>query len=171
MALKQIREFPGTLPSAHLYLDDIADISEILLNAHKEEFEKRESEYSARLNDEQAAERRRRNEPKIRYTFGERDYGATAAESIDDLRTAGGSTTTFRITVGSYTEIRLSWYSEPHISLIGLDSREQSRSVYQQIHSIFCESSACTHECSPDVAGVDPDSVLARLCAVDFPVA
>jgi hypothetical protein len=133
MALKHIRQVPTKLPMARLYLDDVADITEILLNASQKELARREDEMQ--FDDEnRAAAWRQKNQSKVRYTFEKRE-STTVADSIEDLKAAGGTATSFDIQV-DYQNVSFSWYSEPRVHLSGIDAGEQ-RAVYQQIHAIF----------------------------------
>lgn len=134
MALKQIREIPHTLPIAHLYLDDVADITEILLQARRETLERQDAYYFPDSSEEDRTERLRKREPKVKYIFGSKKQ--MSADSIDDLKFVGGSRTSFEIEVDS-SGVEMSWFAEPRISLAGLDFIENRRAVYQQIQSIF----------------------------------
>ncbi len=116
MAIQKIHELPGELPHARLFLDDIEEISKILLNA-----------YTASL-----AETRK--EAKITYTIGD-----LRMDSIDDLQTLGGSTTDFRITVGEHGSAEVGFrgfFLNPSIALYSLDEQERW-AVYAKIKSIF----------------------------------
>ncbi len=114
MAIQRIHELPRELPHARLFLDDIEEISMILLNAYT------------------PAPPEEREEAKITYTIGD-----SRMDSIADLQTLGGSTTKLRISVGDHlraVEFRGFW--NPEIALYSLD--EQKRwAVYAKIKSIF----------------------------------
>src|ERR1700755_404701 len=69
---------PDTLPHAHLYLEDVQEITNILLEATAPVLT------------------RFREEAKVVYRVGD-----SQTDSIDDLRTLGGSATDFQVSVGS----------------------------------------------------------------------
>ena len=69
---------PETLPHAHLYLEDVQEITNILLEATAPVLT------------------RFREEAKVVYRAGD-----SQTDSIDDLRTLGGSATDFQVSVGS----------------------------------------------------------------------
>jgi len=71
-------KIPDTLPHAHLYLEDVQEITNILLEATAPVIT------------------RFREETKVVYRAGDWEM-----DSIDDLRTLGGSATDFQISVGS----------------------------------------------------------------------
>jgi hypothetical protein len=114
MAIKKIRETPSELPHARLYLDDVEDISKLLLDAYTPIFAKWKKE-----------------EAKIRYRFGD-----TEMDSIDDLQNHGGSTTNLDIKVEDGGRVHFGFYSKPSADLYGLD--DQARwTTYANLKAIF----------------------------------
>jgi len=115
MAIQRVHELPRELPHGRLFLDDIEEISMILLDAYKPSLA-------------EAPE-----EAKITYTIGD-----SRMDSIADLQTLGGSTTKLRISVGDHFSavVGFNGFLNPVIDLYSLD--EQKRwAVYAKIKSIF----------------------------------
>ena len=107
---------PETLPHAHLYLEDVEEIANILLEATAPVLT------------------RFREEAKVVYRAGD-----SQMDSIDDLRTQGGSATDFQISVGSrslYNSVQLRRYLEPQIRLYSLGQQECS-AVHAKLKAIF----------------------------------
>jgi hypothetical protein len=104
MAIRKKREFPDKLPHAHLYLDDVEEISKILLEAYEPVLGER---------GEQA---------QIVYSADDSEM-----DSIDDLKTRGGSTTHFQIIVGSLRTLQRR--SEPGMSFFYGDGVELSSTL------------------------------------------
>jgi hypothetical protein len=77
MAVKRIHKVPDELPHAHLFLDDIEEISKILLAAHEPVLA------------------HTKREPRISFVIKD-----SQMDSIEDLKVRGGSTAELRITVG-----------------------------------------------------------------------
>jgi hypothetical protein len=113
MAIQKIRQVPHKLPYAHLYLDDVEDISKILLEA-----------YTPVL-------ARWKEEAKVTYRAGDLQM-----DSIEDLQIRGGSTTDFGIRVGNSTRLEFSSQSKASVSLYSLGDEEQWV-VYAKIKAIF----------------------------------
>ena len=82
MSIRTIHELPSELPHAHLYLEDIEEISKILLEAYAPYFREREKE------------------AKIVYTVGD-----PRMDSIGDLETHGGTTADLSIGVDRFTRV------------------------------------------------------------------
>ena len=101
MAIRKKREFPDKLPHAHLYLDDVEEISKILLEAY---------ETVLGEHGEQA---------QIVYSVDDSEM-----DSIDDLKTRGGSTTHFQVTIGSVKTLKMR--SEPGMDFFYGDGLEVS---------------------------------------------
>ncbi len=120
MAIRKIHKIrdkiPDTLPHAHLYLEDVQEITNILLEAT-------------------AAVLTRFNEKaKVVYRAGDLEM-----DSIDDLRTQGGSVTDFQISVGSrslYNSVQLRGHLEPQIRLYSLGQQE-CWAVHAKLEAIF----------------------------------
>jgi hypothetical protein len=116
MAIHRIRRIPDELPHARLYLDDIEEISKILLESHA------------------AAEIGKK--AKIVYSVGD-----VQMDSIDDLQTYGGSVANFEIKLilgtARATSIKLrSRFVKPRVELYYLDE-EKRWAPYGEIKSIF----------------------------------
>ena len=116
MTTTRIDRVPSKLPHAHLYLDDIEEISRILLDAYTTS-----SAYPP-------------SQPKITYEIGDE----FRLDSINDLRERGGSVSDFRIAVGPYGTNEVRWYrfSNPQIRLYGINEREQWAS-YGKVKAVF----------------------------------
>jgi len=115
MAIRKIHELPNELPHARLYLDDIEEISKILLEACSASLKK----FGEELN--------------IVYTIGD-----SQMDSIEDLQTRGGSTTALEIKVGKWGSagVHFRGILKPTIALYSLE-RDQAWAVYAKIKSIF----------------------------------
>jgi len=109
-------KIPDTLPHAHLYLEDVQKITNILLEAT-------------------AAVLTKFNEKaKVVYRVGNLQM-----DSIDDLRTRGGSATDFQISVGSrslYNTVQMRGYLEPQIRLYSMGQQECC-AVHAKLEAIF----------------------------------
>jgi hypothetical protein len=115
MAITQIREFPNALPHAHLYLDDVEEISRILRDAL-------------------SADPDRLNTVKPFVRFSTKDL---QMDSLEDLAAHGGTTSDFGIEVGDYgTSLRITSFIEPTIHL-NLPDKDKRWAVYSQIKAIF----------------------------------
>jgi hypothetical protein len=112
MTLTKIRSFPDELPHARLYLDDLQEISNILMEAYR----RPEGDPS--------------KQPTIMYSFGD-----IRTDSIQDLRDRGGSASDVTIQLG-YTTIRLGRFSQPSIYLSSLADAERW-GVYSRIKAVF----------------------------------
>jgi hypothetical protein len=116
MAIRTIRQLPRRLPHARLFLDDIEEISNVLLEAYKQPLAKMGEEV------------------KILYTAGDREM-----DSVGDLQAWGGGTTRFGIVVqGRYDRggVRLRGLVNPEISLYSLDEPE-AWAVYAKVKAVF----------------------------------
>jgi hypothetical protein len=111
MAIRTIREIPSKLPHAHLYLDDIEEVSTILLAAAPASADQKE-------------------QPRIIYTIGD-----TELDSIADLQTRGGNTTNLRIGRWGFG-LTFRFYAQPEVELYGLGT-DQAWATYGKIKSIF----------------------------------
>src|ERR1017187_4275894 len=117
MAITKIRQVPSDLPHAHLYLDDVEEICQVLIETYKK-------------NPYPWAE-----EPTI--VFSTRD---SQMESIEDLEKLGGSAKNFAITV---TGGDSNWGSVQFHSFVNPDLRnycgsdEERWAVYSKIKTIF----------------------------------
>jgi hypothetical protein len=112
---KKPREVPTNLPPARLYLEDVEELTEILLTAYKT----------------------LGVEPQVQYTFGTDDI----SNSVDALRTLGGSAKHFEIKVWaeeSYRkiEVKVDGTWDPKFYCYGLPEKEQ-RATYQQVNDVF----------------------------------
>lgn len=124
MTITKIREVPSKLPPACLYLDDIREITNILIDAY--------TPVVARAG----------KEATVMYTFGKCAEGDSRAMSIDDLRGVGGSSTYFRISVyeldcdfwGGEVRIYNTLPPEAHLSAL---SDNEARATYQKIEAVF----------------------------------
>jgi len=93
-----------TLPHAHLYLEDVQEITNILLEATA------------------AVLTKFHEKAKVVYRVGD-----LQTDSIDDLRTLGGSATDFQVSVGSrslFNSVQLRGHLEPQIRLYSLGQQE-----------------------------------------------
>src|SRR6201982_3400823 len=109
-------KIPDTLPHAHLYLEDVEEIADILLEATAPVLT------------------RFREEAKVVYRAG-----GSQTDSIDDLRTLGGSATDFQVSVGSrslYNTVQLRGHLEPQIRLYSMGQQE-CRAVHAKLEAIF----------------------------------
>ncbi len=109
-------KIPDTLPHAHLYLEDVQEITNILLEATA------------------PVVTRFREEAKVVYRAGDWEM-----DSIDDLRTQGGSATDFQISVGSrslFNSVQLRRHLEPQIRLYSLGQQE-CWAVHAKLEAIF----------------------------------
>src|ERR1700720_2374004 len=107
---------PETLPHAHLYLEDVQEITNILLEATAPVLT------------------RFREEARVVYRAGD-----SQMDSIDDLRALGGSATDFQISVGSrslFNIVQLRRHLEPEIRLYSLGQQECS-AVHAKLEAIF----------------------------------
>jgi hypothetical protein len=139
MAIHKIHAVPDDLPHARLYLDDIEEISRILLEAaaaaqaeSARRFEKDLGSDTQSLAGKAAAEAISKRDLHVNYTIGD-----SRMDSISDLQTYGGSTANFRIQVGTWGNgIRFYFWSKPTIELHSLDDKSQW-STYGKIKSVF----------------------------------
>jgi hypothetical protein len=109
-------KIPDTLPHAHLYLEDVQEITNILLEATAPVLT------------------RFREEARVVYRAGD-----SQMDSIDDLRALGGSATDFQISVGSrslFNIVQLRRHLEPEIRLYSLGQQECS-AVHAKLEAIF----------------------------------
>jgi hypothetical protein len=109
-------KIPDTLPHAHLYLEDVQEITNILLEATA------------------AVLTTFHEKAKVAYRVGD-----LQTDSIDDLRTLGGSATDFQVSVGSrslYNSVQLRGHLEPQIRLYSLGQQE-CRAVHAKLEAIF----------------------------------
>ena len=109
-------KIPDTLPHAHLYLEDVQEITNILLEATA------------------AVLTKFHEKAKIVYRVGD-----LQTDSIDDLRTLGGSATDFQVSVGSrslFNSVQLRGHLEPQIRLYSLGQQE-CRAVHAKLEAIF----------------------------------
>jgi len=120
MVIQKIHEIrgkiPDTLPHAHLYLEDVQEITNILLEATAPVIT------------------RFCEEAKVVYRAGD-----SQMDSIDDLRTLGGSATDFQISVGSrslYNSVQFRRHLEPQIRLYSLGEQERW-AVHNKLEAIF----------------------------------
>jgi len=109
-------KIPDTLPHAHLYLEDVQEITNILLEATA------------------AVLTKFREEAKVVYRAGDLQM-----DSIDDLRALGGSATDFQVSVGSrslYNSVQLRRHLEPQIRLYSMGQQE-CLTVHAKLEAIF----------------------------------
>src|SRR5246127_69630 len=109
-------KIPDTLPHAHLYLEDVEEITNILLEATA------------------AVLTKFHEKAKVVYRVGN-----LQTDSIDDLRTLGGSTTDFQVSVGSrslFNSVQLRSHLEPQIRLYSLGHQE-CWAVHAKLEVIF----------------------------------
>src|SRR5246127_1813523 len=115
--LFKIRDkIPDTLPHAHLYLEDVQQITNILLEAT--------APVLTRFHEE----------AKVVYRAGDLQM-----DSIDDLRALGGSATDFQVSVGSrslYNSVQLRHHLEPQIRLYSMGQQE-CLTVHAKLEAIF----------------------------------
>lgn len=118
MAITVIRKVPYELPYARLYLDDVEEITRVLVEAYEPVFTEQEKKVVP-----------------VCYLLG----GDIRVDSIEDLQNRGGSTREFGIQVGSWVspavELR-GLILEPRIFLPLLDEPQQWV-VYGRIKAIF----------------------------------
>jgi hypothetical protein len=114
MAIRTIKTIPSELPHARLYLDDIEEISSILLEAAAPLF--------AKL----------KEEAKICYAIGD-----TKMDSIKDLQTFGGDTSKLDIDFGSWgPSLMFRFYAHPELQMHSLDA-EHAWATYGKVKSVF----------------------------------
>jgi len=109
-------KIPDTLPHAHLYLEDVQQITNILLEATAPVLTKFHEE------------------AKVVYRAGDLQM-----DSIDDLRALGGSATDFQVSVGSrslYNTVQMRGHLEPQIRLYSMGQQE-SLTVHAKLEAIF----------------------------------
>jgi hypothetical protein len=115
--IHKIRDrIPDTLPHAHLYLEDVQEIANILLEATAPVLT------------------RFREEAKVVYRAGD-----SQTDSIDDLRTLGGSATDFQVSVGSrslFNSVQLRGHLEPQLRLHSMGQQE-CWAVHGKLEAIF----------------------------------
>ena len=139
MAIHKIHAVPRDLPHARLYLDDIEEISGILLEVVAEALadsgRRRESNLGSPAQSQAgkaATEAVTARDLNVSYTIGD-----TRMDSVADLQTYGGSTSNFKIRVGSWGNNVSFYFSlRPTIELYSLDE-ERQWSTYGKIKSIF----------------------------------
>jgi hypothetical protein len=117
MAIRNISALPDKLPYARLYLNDIEEISKLILDAYSPHHSKMSKE-----------------ELKIVYTVGDSEM-----DTISDLETLGGSSAQFEIRVEPRVGAYLWFYrfAKPTIRLSSLLEHAEAWAVYGQIKSIF----------------------------------
>jgi len=109
-------KIPDTLPHAHLYLEDVQEITNILLEATA------------------AVLTKFHEKAKVVYRVGN-----LQTDSLDDLRTLGGSTTDFQVSVGSrslFNSVQLRAHLEPQIRLYSMGQQE-CWAVHAKLEAIF----------------------------------
>src|ERR1700756_3610647 len=115
--LFKIRDkIPDTLPHAHLYLEDVQEITNILLEATAPVL----TQFHEKA--------------KVVYRAGDLQM-----DSIDDLRALGGSATDFQVSVGSrslYNSVQLRHHLEPQIRLYSMGQQE-CLTVHAKLEAIF----------------------------------
>ena len=115
--IHKIRDrIPDTLPHAHLYLEDVQQITNILLEATAPVLTKFHEK------------------AKVVYRVGD-----LQTDSIDDLRTLGGGATDFQVSVGSrslYNSVQLRGHLEPQIRLYSMGQQE-CWAVHGKLEAIF----------------------------------
>jgi hypothetical protein len=128
MTTRQIRTVPRELPNARLYLDDIKEITDILVAAYAPISER----YKA------SGLRREKEEQNILYEFGNREGSDTEATSIDDLRAVGGKFRYFTVKVGGPFGCEMRVYNTlpPSLNVSSLPE-ESARATYQKIEAVF----------------------------------
>ena len=116
MAITKIRQVPRELPHAHLYLDDVEEICQILTDVYKKNSRSGQPE-----------------EPTLTFSTADRRM-----DSIEDLRELGGSATNFDIVVGDWGGSKVRFYSilRPTLEASSL-STEDLWAVYGRIKTIF----------------------------------
>lgn len=113
MSITKIREVPYELPHTHLYLDDIEDISAILLSSSQKA--------------------RPSGQATITFSTGE-----VRMDSVQDLEKHGGSAKHFSIRIGSYGDgtVTLHGFSSPEIRQYS-SNEEIKWATYGQVKAIF----------------------------------
>lgn len=126
MVLRRIEEVPRELPHAHIFLDDIEEISRILQEAVAGA-EVGLGRFTGPDSSGQQAP------PSTRYEFG-----GTMTDTLEDLRSLGGSTTEFELQVGESFGCGLRFYHmlNPTLELHILKS-DEAWAVYGRVRSIF----------------------------------
>lgn len=120
MAITRVQKFPSDLPPAHLYLDDIEEITTILTDAV-------------------SADDPSDTEP-TRVTF---ELGDLQMDTLEDLEEHEGSAINFEIHVGRRqfrswrNSVRFFWATNPHVSLSSSGSRDQQLVTYTKIRAVF----------------------------------
>jgi hypothetical protein len=145
MAIRTIREVPSQLPHAHLYLDDIVEISSILQDAAFESAKlerdriesevlpsfKASSEESLKVKDLLGSQRSI-TPANISYSVGD-----TKMDSITDLQSFGGSSAKFEMGLENWgPRLRFTYFMNPELQLHSLDEAQQWV-TYGRIKSIF----------------------------------
>ena len=121
MSTTKIRRVPYDLPHAHLYLDDVEELRNILLDSLR--------------NPEKPIYASPYDSKHSSFQVGD----DLVMDDIEDLRERGGSTSDFKIEVGqSYAKASISFHrlSNPTTHLYSLDDAEQWR-VYSRIKAVF----------------------------------
>jgi hypothetical protein len=111
----KIRAIPSELPDAKIYLEDVEEIANILIDVYRKE----RSDYE--------------DEPKIIYLIGNEQF-----DSLESLQTLGGTSTKFAITINGNISrsVQLIGMIPPEAHLSGLDDQSQWM-VFGLIKSIF----------------------------------
>ena len=116
MAVKKIHEIPTELPHAHLYLDDIEEISKILLEGASPE-------------------------PATRHENAEIHYvvGDLQMDTIEDLREYGGSVTDLLVIIGRlyFPSVQFIRMLNPTFLGYALPDEQERWAAYARIKSIF----------------------------------
>jgi len=117
MSITKIVSVPSELPHAHIYLDDVQQICDILTEAVRAEL---------------------KDGDEVAVRFYTKDL---MMETVDDLKSYGGSLSDFRMTVssrkyGANTSLSFSFFSEPTISLY-LQNQEASWATYSKVKAVL----------------------------------
>jgi len=115
LAVRTIQTVPTDLPHAKLYLDDLEEVTKILMEMSVPESEK--------------------DEPIVTYKIGNK-----VMDSISDLHQQGGSTTSLEVNVRRRrwrdAELRFSNYSDPSVSFVS-EETQQKWALYGKVKTVF----------------------------------
>jgi len=134
LAIKRIQEIPSELPHAHLYLDDVEEISTILRDAY-ERHERTETEAINKKLALLGSQPTTQPERVVRIQY---KSGDSQMDTIQDLQSRGGSATDLEIVVdvsfGGGVSFRGTLNPVLHCHTLG---SEQSWGVYGKVRSVF----------------------------------
>ena len=128
----QVQAVPRDLPHARLYLDDIENLTNVILEEMSVQFK------ADVANDPnaQSAKNERKFEPKVSYVLGQDEM-----DSIDDLQQQGGSVVDLEIRIENRRfyqncSIRFRRHDQPSVTLNTLDVN-RAWAAYAKVRAIF----------------------------------